>query len=209
MKKIIIFSAIIISLFFAATSSVYAKQEISKSSIPSWFNQVFQPFQNTIKSLIVRIENLEKKVAGLEQAVADLGKKKVDFNLPNQWNVGFYKEQSGKESFILKTYIENNNNNPYTLPLPIPNTQEDCNWNGAILGHQVSARAIAHLPSGDIYGVGSCRNIEFQSIENLPESGNSFEVEIYLWWQGTEKNTKQTLTIPERPFAEHNPLNPL
>lgn len=201
MKKIIIFSAIIATLLFAVTPSVYAKQEIPKSPIPTWFNQVFQPFQNTIKSLTNRIENLEKRVTEIEKAIADLGKKKVDFNLPNQWSVSFYQEQNSKESFVMKTP---ENSGPYVLPLP--DIQTDCNWNGAILGHQVSARAIAHLPSGDIYGVGSCRNIEFQSIENLPESGTSFEVEVYLWWQGTEKHKKQTITVPNRPFPPRDSL---
>lgn len=202
MKKIIIFSAIITALLFAVTPSVYAKQEVSKSPIPTWFNQVFQPFQNTIKSLTSRIENLEKKVAGLEKAIADLGKKKVDFNLPNQWNVSFYQEQNSKESIVMKTTEPNNSG----LYIPLPNSQSYCNWNGATISYYATARALAHLPAGDIYGAGSCAGIEFQSIENLPESGSSFDVEVYLWWQGIEKYKKQTITVPNRPFPSRDSL---
>jgi len=202
MKKIIIFSAIITTLLFAVTPSVYAKQEIPKSPIPTWFSQVFQPFQNTIKSLAIRLENLEKRVTEIEKAIANLGKKKVDFNLPNQWSVSVYQEQNSKESFAMKTTEPNNSG----LYISLPNSQSYCNWNGATISYYATVRAIAHLPTGDIYGAGSCAGIEFQSIENLPESGSTFEVEVYLWWQGTEKHTKQTITVPDRPFPSRDSL---
>lgn len=202
MKKTIIFTALVSTLLFAFTPSVYAKQETLK--LPTWFNQVFQPIQNTIKSLTNRLENLEKKVAELEKVVADLGKKKVDFNLPNQWGISFYQEQNGKDTFMMRT------SEPTGLFIILPpSNQPYCNWKGAKIGSQVSARAIARLPTGDVYGAGSCGDIEFQSIE-LPETGSSFEVEIYLWWQGTEKKAKQTIIVPDRPFPPRNPylINP-
>ncbi|KKT58111.1 MAG: hypothetical protein UW51_C0006G0198 [Candidatus Amesbacteria bacterium GW2011_GWA1_44_24] len=199
MKKTIIFAVLVATLLLAVTPSVYAKQDTTKLAIPSWFNQIFQPFQNTIKSLANRIEGLEKKVAELEKAVADLGKKKgEDFNIPNQWDVTFYQEQNSKELFVMRT-TDNTGNQPNTIDLP--NTPPNyCNWKGASINSSVNARAVAHLPTGDIFGAGSCMAVGFYSIENLPESGSSFEVEIYLWWQGTEKHTKQSITVPDRPF---------
>jgi len=198
MKKTIIFTALVATLLFAFTPSVYAKQETLK--LPAWFNQVFQPVQNTIKSLVTRIENLEKKVAELEKAVTDLGKKKIDFNIPNQWGVAFYQEQNGKDSIVMQAP------EPTGLYILLPNNQPYCNWNGAKIGTHVTTRAVAHLSTGDIYGAGSCKEIEFQSNENLPESGSSFEVEVYLWWQGTEKHAKQTITVPDRPFPSRDSL---
>lgn len=194
MKKTIIHVVFVTTLFLAITPPAYAKQETTKLPIPGWFNQAFQPFQNSLRSLINRIEKLEKKMVELEGLVENLGKKKIDFNIPNQWNVAFYQEQNGKDTIIMQAP------QPSGLFIALPDNWPYCNWNGAFIGNEVSARATAHLSTGDIYGAGSCKAIEFQSIESSLESGSSFEVEIYLWWQGTEKHAKQTLTVPDRPF---------
>lgn len=201
MKKIIIFTALVATLLFAFTPSVYAKQETLK--LPAWFNQVFQPIQNSIKSLTSRIENLEKKVTELEKIVTEFVKRKgVDFNIPNQWSVAFSQTQNGIDSIVMQTSDYSGSG----LFILVPNPQIFCDWNGAPIGAYVTATAVAHLPTGDIYGAGSCKKIEFLSSDKLPESGSSFEVEVYLWWQGTEKHTKQTVIVPNRPFPPRNSL---
>ena len=73
MKKIIIFSVIIGTLLF--TPSVQAKQELFKFSIPAWFSQAIQPFQNTIKALTGRVDNHEARIAELEKKIVDLEEK--------------------------------------------------------------------------------------------------------------------------------------
>lgn len=75
MKKIIIFSVIVATLLFTFTPSVQAKQELFKFSIPAWFSQAIQPFQNTLKALTGRIDNHEARIAELEKKVADLEEK--------------------------------------------------------------------------------------------------------------------------------------
>ncbi len=81
MKKIIIFSVLIGALFFTLAPTVQAKQELFKLPIPAWFSQAIQPFQNTLKALIGKVDNheariteLEKKVASLEENINNLEK---------------------------------------------------------------------------------------------------------------------------------------
>lgn len=185
MKRKIILLFVALAFFTIAVSPIYAAQN---SSLPPWFIEVIKPIQDSINSLFQRIDNHEARIAELEK------KKGEDFNIPNQWNVSFYQEQNGKDTIIMQAP------QPSGLFIILPNNKPYCNWNGAFIGNEVSARAIAHLSTGNIYGAGSCKAIEFQSIENPLESRSSFEVEIYLWWQGVEKYTKQTITVPDRPF---------
>lgn len=75
MKKIIIFSVIVATLFFTFTPSVQAKQQFFKLPIPAWFSQAIEPIQNTIKSLTSRIDGHEAKIAELEKKVTSLEEK--------------------------------------------------------------------------------------------------------------------------------------
>ena len=192
MKKTIILLFVAVAFFITAVSPIYAGKE--SSLFPSWFTNAIKPIQNSINSLFQRTNNHEERIAELE--------KKVDFNIPNQWSVAFYQTQNGLDLIVMQA-PEPKNSDLYIL---VPNPPY-CNWNGAMIGAYVTARAVAHLPTGDIYGAGSCKEIEFRSIDKLPESGSSFEVEVYLWWQGTEKHKKQTITVPERPFTTYGLLN--
>lgn len=192
MKKTIILSFIILVLLTASVSPIYASKD--SSPLPSWFTNAIKPFQNSINSLLQRTNNHETRIIELE--------KKVDFNLPNQWSVSFYEDR-----FTLNTPpTESPPSPPGTISLPLPplpnppdNTDNNCRWNNAVIDSDVSVRAIAHFNTGDIYGVGSCRRITFLS-NNIPASGTTFETDIYVWWQGTEKHKKQTITVPDRPF---------
>lgn len=75
MKKIIISTVLIGTLLFTFTPSVQAKQELFKLSIPVWFSQAIQPFQNTLKTLTGKVDNHEARIAELEKKVADLEEK--------------------------------------------------------------------------------------------------------------------------------------
>ena len=189
MKKIIVLSFATLVLLTTAVSPIQAVQE--SSAIPAWFSNAIQPIKDILATLISKTDSFEARIAELE--------KKVDFEVPTAWSTEFYEASINDGSITTTTYtikmLPSNGS-----PLTIPNTpSSNCTWNGSIIDSYVTARAIAHLPTGDMYGVGSCREITFKSNVILT-SGTTFETDIYLWWQGTEKHTKQTVAIPERPF---------
>ncbi len=170
-KKTISLSFAILVLFTTLVSPIYASKD--SSPLPSWFTNAIKPIQNSINSLLQRTNNHETRITELE--------KKVNFEVPTQWNAEFYEVLSPPETKVVMSPANN------------------CTWNGSIIDSHVTARAIAHLSTGDMYGVGACREITFKSNVILV-SGATFETDIYLWWQGKEKHTKQTVAIPERPF---------
>ena len=187
MKKIISLSFVILVLFTIAVAPIYAKES---PLFPSWFTNAIKPIQNSINSLFQRIDSHEARIAELE--------KKVDFDLPNQWGVSFYEDR-----FILNTP---NDNSPGTISLPNVPHDYNCTWNKAVIDLSTSVRAITHLSTGDIFGVGTCREITFKS-SVIPASGTAFETDIYVFWEGTKKHTKQTITVPDRPFQTYGLLN--
>ncbi|MBI3103538.1 hypothetical protein HYZ05_01230 [Candidatus Daviesbacteria bacterium] len=180
MKKIISLSFVILVLFTTVASPIYAKES---SLLPPWFIDAIKPIQDSINSLIQKIDHHEARIAELE--------KKVDFDLPNQWNVSFYEDR----------FIMNTPNNDPSGSISLPNVPSDynCSWNNAVIDLGTSARAIAHLSTGDIYGAGNCHGITFRT-SNIPPSGSTFETDIYVFWQGTEKHAKQSILVPDRPF---------
>lgn len=181
MKKKIILSFAVLILFTTAVSPIYAAQ--NSSLLPPWFIEAIKPIQDSISSLFTKTDNHEARIAELEN--------KVNFDLPNQWGVSFYEDR-----FILNTP---NDSSPGTISLPNIPPDYNCTWNKAVIDLNTTARVIAHLSTGDVFGVGTCREITFKS-SVIPASGTSFETDIYLWWQGTEKHAKQTITVPARPF---------
>lgn len=194
MKKTIILSILVLALFAIAVSPIRAAQE--SFAIPAWFSNAIQPIKDILTTLISKTDSHETRITELE--------KKVDFDLPNQWGVSFYEDR-----FVMNTPPHAYNNPPpNTISLPLTNVSFDnnCRWNNAVIDTDTSVRAIAHLSTGDIYGAGSCRGITFLT-NNIPESGTAFEADVYVFWQGTEKHAKQTITIPDRPFPPiWNPL---
>ncbi len=170
MKKKTILLFVALAFFITAVSPIYAGKE--SPLLPPWFINAIKPVQNSISSLFQRIDNHETRIVELE--------KKFDFEIPTQWSAEFY-ESSQPETKIVMHPANN------------------CTWYGGIIGSYVTARAIAHLSTGDMFGVGTCGEITFKS-NVIITSGTTFETDIYLWWQGTEKHTKQTVAIPERPF---------
>ncbi|MBI4100697.1 hypothetical protein HY439_03090 [Candidatus Microgenomates bacterium] len=183
MKKIISLSFVILVLLIIVASPIYAKEN---SLLPPWFTNAIKPIQDSINSLIQKIDNHEIRIAELE--------KKVEFDLPNQWGTEFYEDR-----FILRT----TGDSPLTIPTTPPN---NCSWNNAVIDSDATARATAHLSTGDIYGAGNCHGITFRT-SNIPPSGTTFETDVYVFWQGTEKHKKQTITVPDRPFPTWGLLN--
>lgn len=186
-KKIISLSFATLVLFTTVASPIYAKES---SLLPPWFIEAIKPIQASLNSLFQRTDNHETRIIELE--------KKVNFEVPTQWSTEFY-EASINDGNITTTYIiKMRTSDGFSLTIPnIP--PNNCTWNKAIIDLNTTARAVAHLSTGDMFGVGTCREITFKS-NAIPASGTTFETDIYLWWQGTEKHTKQTVTIPERPF---------
>lgn len=183
MKKKIILLFIALAFFITAVSPIYAAQ--SSSLLPPWFLEAIKPLQDSVSSLFQRTDNHEARIAELEN--------KVDFDLPNQWGVSFYEDR-----FIMNT--PPTDSPPGTISLPLPNPpNNNCRWNNAVIDSDASVRAIAHLNTGDIYGAGNCRGITFRT-SDLPPSGSTFETDIYVFWQGTEKHAKQSILVPNRPF---------
>ncbi len=195
MKKAIILLILILVLLTIAVSPTQAAQE--SFAIPAWFSNAIQPIKDILTTLISKTDSHEVRIAELE--------KKVDFEVPTAWSTGFY-EASINDGNITTTYtikmFPSNGS-----PLTISNTpSSNCTWNGKIIDSYATARVIAHLPTGEIFGVGNCREIILKS-NNIPASGTTFETDIYLWWQGTEKHTRQIITVPERPFQSLLTLN--
>ncbi len=184
MKKKIILLFAALAFFITAVTPIYAKES---PILPPWFTNAIKPIQNSINSLFQRTDSHEARIAELE--------KKVDFDLPKQWGVSFYEDR-----FIMNTP---NDNSPGTISLPNISPDYNCTWNKAVIDLNTTARAVAHLSTGDIFGVGTCREITFKS-SVIPASGSTFETDIYLWWQGTKKHTKQTITVPDKPFPTWN-----
>lgn len=200
-KKIILIISLVFFLLYAqpieaARSTIEIKvpkiPEI-KIAIPSWFNSAIQPLQDSIKDLKTKVENLQNKVNEIETKLANLNgnQKGEDFSLPESWNIQFFQPPntiSPNEIIMLST-------SEYSIL-----GANHCNWKGANIDSTVIATIIGHLPSSDIYGAGTCKEMVFENITNLPESGKSFDVDIHLYWQGTNKYKKINITIPERPF---------
>lgn len=184
-KKTIILLFVAVAFFITAASPIYAGKE--SPLFPSWFTNAIKPIQNSINSLFQRTDNHEARIAELE--------KKVNFDLPRQWGVSFYEDR-----FIMNTP---NDNSPSTISLPNIPSDYNCTWNNAVIDLSTSVRAIAHLSTGDIFGVGTCREILFK-VNDIPPSGTTFEADIYVFWQGTEKHAKQSITVPNRPFPTWN-----
>lgn len=189
MKKKIILLFVALAFFITFVSPIQAAQE--SSAIPAWFSNAIQPIKDILTTLISKMDNHEARIAELE--------KKVDFNLPDQWGVSFYEDR-----FTMNTPSADSPSGTISLPLPNP-PNNNCRWKNAVIDSDTSARAIAHLNTGDIYGAGSCRGITFRT-SDLPPSGSTFETDVYVFWQGTEKHAKQTITVPDRPFPKWGSL---
>lgn len=187
MKKIISLLFALLVLFTSVASPIYAKES---PLLPPWFINAIKPIQDSISSLFTKTGNHEARIAELE--------KKVNFDLPKQWGVSFYEDR-----FIMNTP---NDNSPGTISLPNIPPDYNCTWNNAVIDLSTSVRAIAHLSTGDIFGAGTCREITFKS-NAIPASGTTFESDIYIFWQGTEKHAKQVIVVPDRPFPTYGLLN--
>jgi PKD repeat protein len=126
----------------------------------------------------------------------------VDFHVPppEVWNAAAYTTDDGGEiTHTLWLY-------PPDPPMDPNNT---CSWNGEIIVDLVSpiaakvpARAIATYQDEVLgYAVGSCRWIDFHSVTDLPAPGETIEVDVWMFWMGTEKHITipVTITPPPRP----------
>lgn len=89
MKKIIIFSFVVVTLLFTFTPSVQAKQEFLNLPIPAWFSQAIQPIQDAVDTLIGKTDNHEARIAELEKKNASLEEKVngLEKQLSNQNNL--------------------------------------------------------------------------------------------------------------------------
>ncbi len=192
MKKKIILSFATLVLFTTAVSPIYASKDISP--LPSWFTKAIKPIQNSINSLFQKTGNNETRIVELERKTSNLSS--ADFALPNQWDVSFYEDRR----IVMSTRSDS------IISLPDLSINYHCSWNKTIIDLTATARAIAHINTGDIYGVGTCKEITFKP-NDIPASGTTFEVDIYIFWQGTEKHAKQTVNIPERPFRSLLTIN--
>jgi len=192
MKKIITALVLLTSLLLVV-SPVKAKTDLS--NLPAWF----QPIQETVENLILRVTNLEEsKVNDFEVSDSEM------------WTATFYSEDNKISIKVFPMWPPDDTLGLSSLPPSLPLVNDNaCKWNSAKIGSQVSVRAVAHLPSEDIYGTGHCSGFWFKNISELPPSGTKFSIDTYLWWQGKEKHIKITLTVPPEPFPPFPPDTPL
>ena len=166
--------------------------------LPTNTPTIIESIQESLKIITSKFETLEKKIIELEQKIANLtgSHNEENFSIPEQWNIEFYKAPySG-------TPINGNGGCTETSCLIYSSTfikissgDSHCTWKGINIDSLVTTRMIGHLQK-EIYGVGTCKEMIFENINNLPESGNTFDVDIHFFWQGSNKDKKINVTIP-------------
>ena len=166
------------------------------------------PIYATIDYVDERISDLtgyvDQKVAELyvyvDERIAEIGGGAgEDFELPGEeyWTGTAY-TCGGVNRLALSTEYDPDN------------PEKSCSWNGVQLTHpvwggapRVDARAVAKYGEETAgYGVGCCKDMTFLGLSRLPEAGEIIDVEIWLFWMGTTKQTHLEVVCGPRVWVD-------
>jgi hypothetical protein len=186
--RLIIFSLLVVCLL--AMPSVVTAKPVSEAAWKEYVDgKVAELYQYIDEQIAAVYAYVDEKIA----QVGGGGGPDFDLPDPGDWTVEAYtRAEGGQTEGVLTLYASDR--------------EKTCTWNGAPIAGwvgsapDVQTRAIARYDGAPLgYAVGTCRYTSFEGLSELPEAGETVEVDIWFFWMGKEKKTTIPITVASMP----------